>query len=127
MLAEYPDLGRVVPERQDPSQRELVLKPYRIVYRRHAEAVEILTIFHGARQFPHRLPGAAGLRRLVTDGRGSEAGGRPRFFVHVGTARPPTCILWKRLRHNQTLVLTVTVGKRRRRRRISRSARSTTL
>jgi hypothetical protein len=42
---------------------------------------------------------------LVTDGRSSEAGGRPRFFVPYGSARPPTCILWKRPQHNQTLAM----------------------
>ncbi|MBX9928438.1 MAG: type II toxin-antitoxin system RelE/ParE family toxin [Gemmatimonadaceae bacterium] len=60
VLSEHPDLGRVVPERHDPNVRELVRAPYRIVYRRRAEAVEILTIFHGARQFPDRLPGGIG-------------------------------------------------------------------
>ena len=60
VLAEFPDLGRMVPERQDSSLCELVRTPYRIVYRRRAEAVEILTIFHVAQQFPNRLPGADG-------------------------------------------------------------------
>lgn len=60
VLAGFPDSGRVVPERKDPAIRELVRPPYRIVYRRHPEAVEILTIFHGAKQFPNRLPGATG-------------------------------------------------------------------
>lgn len=60
VLATYPDSGRVVPERKDPSLRELVRAPYRIVYRRRADVVEILTIFHGAQQFPSRLPNAAG-------------------------------------------------------------------
>ena len=31
------------------------------------------------------------------------AGGRPHLVVPFGTARPPTCILWKRPQHNQTL------------------------
>jgi toxin ParE1/3/4 len=60
VLAEFPDSGRVVPELKDPVIRELVRPPYRIVYRRHPAAVEILTIFHGAKQFPRRLPGVAG-------------------------------------------------------------------
>lgn len=45
-------------------------------------------------------------RHLTTggaDGRGSEAGGRPRSVVPFGTARPPTCVLWKRPQHNLTL------------------------
>ncbi len=60
VLARYPDSGRVVPERKDPGLRELVRAPYRIVYRRKAEVVEILTIFHGAQQFPSRLSGDPG-------------------------------------------------------------------
>lgn len=60
VLAEFPDSGRVVPERKDSAIRELVRAPYRIVYRRYPEAVEILTIFHGAKQFPRRLPGTVG-------------------------------------------------------------------
>jgi plasmid stabilization system protein ParE len=58
VLGAFPDSGRVVPERKNPTIRELVRGSYRIVYRRHPEAVEILTIFHGAKQFPDRLPGA---------------------------------------------------------------------
>ena len=32
-LAPFPESGRIVPEFADPSIREVVLKPYRIVYR----------------------------------------------------------------------------------------------
>lgn len=60
VLREFPDSGRVVPERAVPTLRELILPPYRIVYRRRAELIEVLTIFHAARQFPRRLPGDAG-------------------------------------------------------------------
>lgn len=51
-LSMFPDSGRVVPERGDPSLRELVRPPYRIVYERGEDAVVILTIFHAARTFP---------------------------------------------------------------------------
>lgn len=51
-LAAFPDSGRIVPERRDPVLRELVRPPYRIVYERAADRVDILTIFHGARRFP---------------------------------------------------------------------------
>ncbi len=44
-----------------------------------------------------------GIMAVGADGRGSEAGGRPRSIVPFGTARPPTCILWKRPQHNLTL------------------------
>ena len=51
-LSAFPDSGRIVPERGDPSLRELVRPPYRIVYERGEDAVVILTIFHAARTFP---------------------------------------------------------------------------
>ena len=43
------------------------------------------------------------ITKVGADGRVSEAGGRPRSVVPFGTARPPTCILWKRPQHNLTL------------------------
>ena len=52
MLGEFPDAGRIVPERGDPLLRELIRPPYRIVYERRADAVVVLTIFHAARMFP---------------------------------------------------------------------------
>lgn len=52
LLRDYPDAGRVVPERNHPALRELIRPPYRIVYERLPDAVEILTVFHAARMFP---------------------------------------------------------------------------
>lgn len=51
VLGAFPLSGRVVPEFGDPSIRELVLKPYRIVYRVDAEArvVGVARYWHGAR------------------------------------------------------------------------------
>jgi len=55
-LAEFPELGRIVPEIGDKTIRELILGNYRIIYRLRSEAVEILTIHHGARLLdPKRL------------------------------------------------------------------------
>lgn len=51
-LRSFPDSGRMVPEREQPDLRELVRAPYRIVYRRHTEVVEILTVFHATQPFP---------------------------------------------------------------------------
>ena len=51
-LTKYPLSGRVVPELNDPSLREVVDAPYRIVYRVGTEALEILTVVHAARRFP---------------------------------------------------------------------------
>ena len=48
-LKDYPCMGRVVPEITEPTFREIILGNYRIIYRIHAELVEILTVYHGAR------------------------------------------------------------------------------
>ena len=51
-LREFPDSGRVVPERQAPELREVVSGNFRIVYRRKPALVEIVTVFRGPREFP---------------------------------------------------------------------------
>ncbi|MBZ0167903.1 plasmid stabilization protein [Candidatus Methylomirabilis lanthanidiphila] len=48
-LETFPRSGRVVPEVGDESLREVVYESYRIVYRLKPSAVEIITVFHGAR------------------------------------------------------------------------------
>ncbi len=48
-LADFPNLGRKIPEYNDPLVREIILGNYRIVYRLKNEIVQILTIFNGAR------------------------------------------------------------------------------
>ena len=48
-LETFPRSGRVVPEVGDESLREVVYENYRIVYRVKPSAVEIITVFHGAR------------------------------------------------------------------------------
>jgi plasmid stabilization system protein ParE len=50
-LRRFPTSGRVVPERGDPSLRELIRPPYRIVYLVTERGVEILTVFHAKRLF----------------------------------------------------------------------------
>lgn len=52
-LRAFPESGRVVPEQ--PTYRELVRAPYRIVYRHTGNLVEILTVFHATRPFPGSL------------------------------------------------------------------------
>ncbi len=53
-LENFPELGRVVPERNQPNIREIIVKNYRIVYRvdQTKKAVEILRVWHGARGEP---------------------------------------------------------------------------
>ena len=51
-LESFPDSGRIVPERGDPSIREVIVRPYRVVYRRRPTEVEIATVFRASRLLP---------------------------------------------------------------------------
>jgi addiction module RelE/StbE family toxin len=58
-LADYPERGRSLPEIPESGLRELIVGNYRIVYRRSAKAVEVLTVFEGHRLLHlDELPGA---------------------------------------------------------------------
>jgi toxin ParE1/3/4 len=49
-LADFPELGRRVPEEPDQSDvRELLVQTYRVIYRVEAERILIATIVHGRR------------------------------------------------------------------------------
>ena len=48
-LETFPGAGRVVPEYDDASLRELISRNYRIVYRVREESVSVITVFHGSR------------------------------------------------------------------------------
>jgi toxin ParE1/3/4 len=48
-LVDFPESGRMVPEIGEKNIREIILGSYRRIYRRRTEAVEILTVHHGAR------------------------------------------------------------------------------
>jgi toxin ParE1/3/4 len=51
-LETFPDSGRVVPERGEPDLRELVRPPYRIVYRRSPDRVDVLLVFRSSLPLP---------------------------------------------------------------------------
>ena len=51
-LREFPESGRIVPERQNPAIREIIVPPYRIVYRLWGSSVQIATVFRGSRELP---------------------------------------------------------------------------
>lgn len=48
-LADFPSRGRMIPERPESGQRELIIKGYRLVYRVQGEVIQILTVFEGHR------------------------------------------------------------------------------
>ena len=54
VLAQFPQLGRVVPEENDEMVREIIFRPYRIIYKVLAEKqiIAIARIWHGARGEP---------------------------------------------------------------------------
>jgi toxin ParE1/3/4 len=55
-LRDFPLSGRSVPEFERPDIREVILVPYRIVYRIFGQEVHILIVQHAAKQLPDNLP-----------------------------------------------------------------------
>lgn len=53
-LADHPDMGRVVPEFEQPFLRELIHPPFRIVYRHDPQRVRIVRVWRSERLL--RLP-----------------------------------------------------------------------
>ena len=51
-LLDFPHSGRVVPEREQSGLREVIIRPYRMVYRVGRDSIEIVTVFHASRLFP---------------------------------------------------------------------------
>ncbi len=56
-LNDHPDIGRVVPEFDQPFLRELVHPPFRIVYRRDPDRVRVVRVWRSERLL--HLPGGA--------------------------------------------------------------------
>ena len=55
-LVPFPESGRTVPEFENPLIREVVLKPYRIVYRLvGVDEIHVLTVHHASQRFPTEL------------------------------------------------------------------------
>jgi plasmid stabilization system protein ParE len=55
LLVSFPEMGRVVPEFDEPDTREIIHKSYRIVYRVRPEkrTIEVSRFWHGSRGTPH--------------------------------------------------------------------------
>jgi plasmid stabilization system protein ParE len=53
-LGEFPKLGRILPDFEDPTIRELVVRSYRIIYRLDPdnERAEVVRFWHAARGTP---------------------------------------------------------------------------
>lgn len=47
--------GRKVPEYETEDIRELIEKPYRIIYRIKSDQIDVLAVIHGARLLPEKI------------------------------------------------------------------------
>ena len=49
-LADHPDMGRIVPEFDQPFLRELIRPPFRVVYRRDPKHVRVVRVWRSERR-----------------------------------------------------------------------------
>jgi len=49
-LKDFPTSGRVVPEFQSPALREVIVPPYRVVYRIVSSEIHILRVWHSKQE-----------------------------------------------------------------------------
>jgi len=54
-IATFPLSGRMVPEYEAEDIREIIEKPYRIIYRIKPEQIDVLAVIHGAQLLPLEL------------------------------------------------------------------------
>lgn len=52
-IADQPYSGRMVPEYESDDIRELIEKPYRIIYRIKPDQIDVIAGIHGARLLPN--------------------------------------------------------------------------
>jgi len=51
-LPEFPYLGRIVPEYNNPDLREIIYQNYRILYKISGNAIYLVLVIHGSRILP---------------------------------------------------------------------------
>ncbi len=54
-LVDHPHSGRTVPDYDDRNLRELIVFPYRLIYRATTDCIYVIAVFHGAQQLPDSL------------------------------------------------------------------------
>jgi len=47
----FPEVGRIVPETDDPNVREIFIYSYRLIYGVLPNSVQVLALIHGKREF----------------------------------------------------------------------------
>jgi plasmid stabilization system protein ParE len=55
-LADYPQLGGMVPEYGEESLREVFESPYRIIYRVLEYQIDVVAVVHASRRLPRAMP-----------------------------------------------------------------------
>jgi addiction module RelE/StbE family toxin len=50
-LQQFPEMGRMIPELDDPSIRELLIYSYRLIYQISSSEIEVLALVHARRDF----------------------------------------------------------------------------
>lgn len=50
-LKHFPEIGRIVPEIDDPNIREIFIYSYRLIYEVLSNSVQVLALIHGKRDF----------------------------------------------------------------------------
>lgn len=53
-LGNFPESGRMIPEAEDKSLREIIVQAYRVMYRLEVDRVLILAVMHGSRDLAGR-------------------------------------------------------------------------
>lgn len=48
-LSIFPEMGRIVPEAQDKTIREIIFRPYRIIYKIEQQQISIVTVINSHR------------------------------------------------------------------------------
>jgi plasmid stabilization system protein ParE len=51
----HPYSGRIVPEYGGLQLRELIVFPYRLIYRVNSDRIDVIAVFHGAQLLPESL------------------------------------------------------------------------
>ncbi|HEY7353382.1 MAG TPA: type II toxin-antitoxin system RelE/ParE family toxin [Terriglobales bacterium] len=54
-LLPFPYSGRIVPERDEPEIREIIVGSFRVVYRIRNDLIEVATVFRASRNFPTKI------------------------------------------------------------------------
>ena len=54
-LLQFPHSGRIVPERDQPEIREIIVGRFRVVYRIRSAMIEVATVFRASREFPEKF------------------------------------------------------------------------